>query len=230
MSNCLNCGAALPPDSLVCSYCKTRQDIDLKSIHPNTTGYPESDRICPRCQKPMPVINLPIAEKFLVERCPSCLGIFFDNGELEATLEKSVALSFEVDHPLLEKLQGAMRRQDYPVTYIKCPVCQKFMNRINYGSRSGVIVDTCKNHGIWLDGGELRQLMEWLKAGGDLHHKRNQLEIERLKLIEQQQRLQQASIAAQLPGTFDSHHSRWANDQDWDFLTRIGRLLSRFLK
>ena len=40
------------------------------------------------------------------------------------------------------------------------------MNQINYGQRSGIVVDWCKPDGIWLDSGELRSLLEWAKAGG----------------------------------------------------------------
>jgi Zn-finger nucleic acid-binding protein len=42
------------------------------------------------------------------------------------------------------------------------------MNRVNFGASSGVVVDRCKEHGVWLDGGELRHLFEWMKAGGKL--------------------------------------------------------------
>jgi len=33
------------------------------------------------------------------------------------------------------------------------------MNRINFGRTSGVIVDVCKKHGTWFDGGELTQVI-----------------------------------------------------------------------
>ena len=32
--------------------------------------------------------------------------------------------------------------------------------------RSGVITDVCFEHGVWLDSGELRHIMEWVKTGG----------------------------------------------------------------
>jgi len=31
-----------------------------------------------------------------------------------------------------------------------------------------VITDSCRDHGVWLDVGEFRQLMEWQRAGGSL--------------------------------------------------------------
>ena len=40
------------------------------------------------------------------------------------------------------------------------------MHRRNYGRKSGVIVDTCRNHGVWFDQGELARILRWLKSGG----------------------------------------------------------------
>jgi Zn-finger nucleic acid-binding protein len=40
------------------------------------------------------------------------------------------------------------------------------MLRLNYQGKSGVIIDRCKEHGYWLDSGELRQIMEWAKLEG----------------------------------------------------------------
>ncbi|SMG65017.1 conserved hypothetical protein, partial [methanotrophic bacterial endosymbiont of Bathymodiolus sp.] len=43
-----------------------------------------------------------------------------------------------------------------------------FMRRINFAQKSGVIVDSCRLHGFWLDSGEVTHLQEWKKAGGQL--------------------------------------------------------------
>ena len=40
------------------------------------------------------------------------------------------------------------------------------MNRLNYGRISGVIVDYCKDHGYWLDAGELEKIAKWVATGG----------------------------------------------------------------
>jgi Zn-finger nucleic acid-binding protein len=39
------------------------------------------------------------------------------------------------------------------------------MNRINFGHRSGVIVDVCGRHGTWFDAGELTRVLEWIASG-----------------------------------------------------------------
>jgi Zn-finger nucleic acid-binding protein len=50
--------------------------------------------------------------------------------------------------------------------YRPCPYCQRLMNRRNFGRRSGVIVDICREHGAWFDTDELARIVEWLRAGG----------------------------------------------------------------
>ena len=181
MANCKNCGAGLPAKAIECPYCGSRQDVDLHGIHRFTIEVPESDRICPRCNKAMPTLDLKLQGKFLIERCETCMGMFFDPGELEALLDKSVSNVYFIDYDQLKSLKTVKRHNDYPITYIKCPICKKLMNRINFGSQSGVIVDKCKGHGVWLDGGELRRLMEWIKAGGKLHHQQKELEFQKMK-------------------------------------------------
>ena len=235
MANCINCGAALPPNSLICSYCNTRQDIDLKGIHKYTIEKPETQRICPRCNKPMQTIDLKIEGKFLIERCTECMGMFFDPGELEALLDKSVSNVYHIDYSRLDTLKTAKRHEDYPVTYIKCPVCRKLMNRINFGSQSGVIVDKCREHGVWLDGGELRHLMEWTKAGGQIHHQQNQAEMERLKLQQEKEQKHLDSIGVMSTpegyGNFSSSSFRHNSYEDeGDLLRIVARFVSSIFR
>lgn len=185
MANCSNCSAPLPPNTIRCEYCGSLNDIDLKGVHYNTTHETDSERICPRCAIRLESIDLKIDGRFLIERCEQCLGLFFDPGELEAVLQATVSNVFTVNRSRLESINATMRSNDYGVTYIKCPVCSKIMNRVNFGAKSGVIVDRCKEHGVWLDGGELRHLFEWMKAGGKLLDQERQ---EQLKINEEKER------------------------------------------
>jgi Zn-finger nucleic acid-binding protein len=64
------------------------------------------------------------------------------------------------------------------------------MHRVNFGAKSGVIVDRCKEHGVWLDGGELRQLFEWMKLGGQLlEQERQERQQKEAEQREKEQRL-----------------------------------------
>lgn len=168
MARCSNCQAPLPPGSLLCAYCGNRTDIDLKGIHYYTTHEHDVPRICPRCNIKLKTIDLKLHGRFLIDRCEQCLGIFFDPGELEALLEATVSNVTGIDRFGLEAINEKREPNQYPIAYIKCPVCEQLMHRVNFGVKSGVIIDRCKQHGIWLDGGELRQLFEWMKLGGQL--------------------------------------------------------------
>jgi Zn-finger nucleic acid-binding protein len=52
------------------------------------------------------------------------------------------------------------------VRYVPCPQCGQLMNRINFAHCSGVIVDVCRGHGTWFDRDELREIVEFIRAGG----------------------------------------------------------------
>jgi len=178
MANCSNCAAPLPQNSIICDYCGSRNDTDLKGVHRYTTRELDEGRSCPRCAIPLRTIDLQLEGRFLVERCDDCLGLFFDPGELETLLQATVTNVHGINRRQLDNFNNVRRNNDYGVSYVRCPVCATVMNRVNFGARSGVIVDRCPDHGVWLDGGELRQLFEWTKAGGGLLEKERQ---ERLK-------------------------------------------------
>jgi Zn-finger nucleic acid-binding protein len=130
--------------------------------------------------------------RFLIERCDECLGFFFDPNELETLLEATVANVFTINRGQLDSI-NSQNKSEYGVSYIKCPVCSTIMNRVNFGIKSGVIIDRCREHGVWLDGGELRHLFEWMKAGGKLlqqERTEEQRRIETQELKRENRRLQ----------------------------------------
>jgi len=182
MAKCINCSAPLPLHTTICEYCNSRNDVDLKGIHEYTITKPEADRICPACNIPMQTINIAGVGKYYIERCDRCMGLFFDPGEIEALMDESVSNVFSIDHKGLNRIIEDRSGQPLKVKYVKCPVCLTIMNRVNFGKRSGVVVDRCKGHGIWLDAGQLKQLMEWRKAGGRLLHDKRDEEAKAKKI------------------------------------------------
>jgi Zn-finger nucleic acid-binding protein len=179
--DCVNCGAPLRPKSNICRYCGTLNDTDLRGVEKRRAGGGASERKCPHCREAMETVELRTDGRMTVERCGSCMGIFFDPGELEDLLDASVSDVQEVDRERLDTLLAEEVDTDRPVVYVPCPDCGALMNRRNYGAKAGVIVDICKEHGVWLDGGELGSLMKWLKAGGGKHHGAHSAEQERLE-------------------------------------------------
>ncbi len=187
MARCSSCNAPLALGSTVCAYCGTRNDVDLKGINYYTNHEIDTRRVCPRCGISLTSVDLDLGGKFLIERCKKCLGLFFDPGELDAILDAEVKHVYEIDWVGLDCLNRNREPDRYPPGYIKCPVCSKMMNRINFGARSGVVADRCRDHGVWLDGGELRRLMEWVKLGGKLleQHRQEEQKTEQIKKLEE---------------------------------------------
>ena len=78
---------------------------------------------------------------------------------------------------------------DKHVRYIKCPQCTQLMSRKSYARGSGIVIDICKKHGIWLDRDELQRIVEFIRAGGldrarqiekqELDSERRTLEVQR---------------------------------------------------
>lgn len=173
MAVCKSCSAPLAANTNFCQYCGVRNDIDLQSQQ-DYTVIEQSERICPVCHIPLQTIDLKINGHFYIEHCGTCFGLFFDPGEVETLLDSSVSGVFSVNWQWLDTINQERYPADHKVKYVKCPVCQILMNRVNFGYRSGVVVDQCSKHGIWMDSGEITHLLEWKKAGGQLWNQQQQ--------------------------------------------------------
>lgn len=229
MARCSNCKAPLPPGSLLCQYCGNRTDVDLKGIHYYTTHESDTPRICPRCNVKLKVLDLKLDDRFFIDRCEQCLGLFFDPGELEYLLEATVKNRGGIDRAGLEAINEKREPNQYPISYVKCPVCSKHMHRVNFGAKSGVIVDRCKQHGIWLDGGELRQLFEWMKLGGHLLEQQRQEQKRREEQEREKEHARKVQGWDEEPSLFGSY-SDPLRRSDPDLFQIILKALRFFLK
>ncbi len=168
MARCKSCSAPLPANINRCSYCNVRNDVDLHSKHQYSIQTKHSNRVCPHCETHLQTIKLDINHPLLIERCKTCFGLFFDLGEIDILLENSVSNVSGINLDLIKTINKDRFSSHKKIKYIKCPVCRDYMRRVNFGHKSGVIIDQCTIHGIWLDSGEITHLMEWKKAGGAL--------------------------------------------------------------
>ncbi len=88
-----------------------------------------------------------------IDHCLSCRGIWLDAGELELLLgdpedTDQFLSSFEADRASKEKGR-------------KCPICLKKMEKVLCGTDRKVRIDRCRNKdGIWLDAGELEEIVD----------------------------------------------------------------------
>lgn len=124
-------------------------------------------RLCPHCGVALTPTSLLDGHPVEVDVCPRCRGIWFDVDELEQVLEAVRHPEARVDRRLISSL-AERHATPTEVRYVPCPICAERMNRCAHGHRSGIVVDRCHAHGVWLDGGELEVLFEWGAAGGHI--------------------------------------------------------------
>jgi Zn-finger nucleic acid-binding protein len=155
---------------VVCAYCGSRQDVDLQGWSRAEACGQRGDLRCPDGHGPLEEVRLGSERNLRLDRCPTCLGLFLTPETLEQLLLEAVLPVEEVNRALLDQLVNHPRNEAGVFRYKPCPRCGELMNRRLFGKRSGVILDRCRDHGSWLDAGELRQLMEWTRAGGRIYH------------------------------------------------------------
>lgn len=155
MHECTKCGRKAATEGKSCFYCggEVRSNGEDALLS------------CCRCHAPM--VKVQTAEA-VIDQCPRCGGGWYDRGELEAWLETHKTDLLPTSGAAFSRAQvGSTVLTDTNATYLKCPRCQAIMTRKNYGRVSGVIVDICGAHGLFLDGHELQQIRDFVATGGD---------------------------------------------------------------
>ncbi|MEZ5305764.1 MAG: zf-TFIIB domain-containing protein [Pyrinomonadaceae bacterium] len=194
--NCPNCGAAVEDESTNCTHCRSRlktmscpaclgtifEGSKFCGICGAVAVRPSFDEVdnrnCPRCKVKMRTLNV---EGIRIDECEKCEGAWTDNETFEA-----ICINQESQNAVLSKLDEIVSKIKHEqVRYVPCPVCEQLMNRSNFAKVSGVIIDSCRQHGIWFDAMELPQIINFIRMGGMNHARQkalNDLESERQKL------------------------------------------------
>ena len=119
---------------------------------------PSVAHACPLCRGQLASVTIGRAT---LEECVPCLGIWIGVGEFNAICADAEAQVAAMALPM-----QPTSSDDFTVRYLKCPTCGELMNRVNYAHASGVIINTCKQHGIWFDHDGLRRVIEFIRNGG----------------------------------------------------------------
>ena len=192
---CSSCGAPRESESAACTFCTadfTLHERDLHTVCPKCLAR-ISDRakychhcgvhilpevsldevtrlICPHCACDTHLMNRRIGgQKISISECGRCAGIWLSHHTFFELTEKA---SNELSKQEFARLTGELAASistpgEYENwRYRSCPVCTKMMQRRNYGHKSGVIMDACRDHGIWLDCDELPHILSWIRSGG----------------------------------------------------------------
>ncbi|QLG88974.1 hypothetical protein HQ393_12405 [Chitinibacter bivalviorum] len=166
--NCTGCGAPLPVDQLVCTFCGLHNAVDLLAIRDFKLQAEHSELTCPNGCGELRLLRLGGALDVTVGHCTSCNGLQFAPGALQIALDKVAGQVREINHGRLQQIL-AERVKPEVVRYKPCSRCRVMMNRRAYSQYIPVIVDECREHGVWLDNGEFSILAEWMEAGGRQH-------------------------------------------------------------
>ena len=150
MPACTQCGRKTFGTRTTCLYCGGAMAVEART-HLN----------CPRCNAPM---RRDTVEGIELDLCAGCGGTWYDRDELEQRLTATDPPP--TDAPGLRS-DGEFRRKadTMDTSYLPCPICAKPMTRKNWGRLSGVIVDVCGPHGLFLDGGEFERIRDFEGSG-----------------------------------------------------------------
>ena len=155
---CVFCSSPLPANSLICTHCKQRNPIS-----PLYTITDSKEKIeCVECQTAtMKSIDLgDHVESLSAEQCSTCKGIFISFELLEKVIThyglRRKKIPSKIDSPKEPK-------KNHHNLYA-CPVCKMTMKRFTYKISTNILIDKCDAHGVWLNHGELKTLIEWKQS------------------------------------------------------------------
>jgi Zn-finger nucleic acid-binding protein len=158
---CLGCGLIVDgPGDWGCS-------CPPPSMAPHSASRPSSSHggpyralpeacACPRCSGRLGEATFSDAR---VLDCGDCGGLFLPRSVIDALLRDDRS-ALRLAFPQRDRVP------EPPVRYLNCPLCDKTMNRENFGSMSGVVVDVCLDDGVWFDAGEVNSVIAFVSEGG----------------------------------------------------------------
>ncbi len=190
IARCGSCGAGVQDSTETCQYCGSkivREPGKLSLICPECFARCADDsRFCTACgvgfrpeqvrveghELPGPACsNLMPARQVGgvgVNECLSCHGLWAPGEGFDLLVSRAIDARQQASpaelHSLKPRVTGSNPARQ-GVQYRNCPECDGYMARRNYRKKSGVIIDTCSEHGVWLDADELEQIAGFILSG-----------------------------------------------------------------
>jgi Zn-finger nucleic acid-binding protein len=151
---CVACFALNSRDSRRCGRCGAT--LPREVLGPDAGG-----NRCPDCGIPL---SAHTAGVIGYAECARCGGLFLKNEAFEAvTRDADVRARVRAVEPAPAHKDASLSPRFH---YRPCPSCRGLMLRTNYGGGSGIILDACRDHGVWFDRGELTAIVDFLENGG----------------------------------------------------------------
>ncbi len=141
---------------------------------------------CPRCKIDLEFLTIGSNS---IRECTKCGGFWTSSATFE-----NICASREEQSAVLTFIRSDAHPSVHPssISYVPCPDCSQLMNRSNFARSSGVIIDMCRDHGVWFDADELPKIIDFINKGGlTLQREKEKiaLEDERRKLRDDQRRM-----------------------------------------
>lgn len=176
-TNCEYCGSQITCDesqpSLICPECFGRNADDARFCAACGVTF-SSETVCvDGVELPCSCCGCLMAVRGLIgitlNECGQCNGLWVPGNKLDALVSSAIdARNKQGDAVGLggdPRVKGG-NPFSRKVEYGKCPECEVFMLRQNFRKTSGVIIDSCREHGTWLDADELEQIAGFIMSGG----------------------------------------------------------------
>jgi Zn-finger nucleic acid-binding protein len=160
---------------VACSACCARFEVGgYRDVHCPACGamapqgprppWPDDDettpmeRACIACTRPVVVQRVAGVS---LESCAGCGGTFIGTDAINALLaERDERRANTV---IASLNANASSGEVHPNLQRNCPTCATTMTRTLSPEGAGVIIDVCKSHGVFLDSGELRRMLEFVR-------------------------------------------------------------------
>ncbi|NUP95838.1 MAG: zf-TFIIB domain-containing protein [Planctomycetaceae bacterium] len=182
---CSNCGGNLVDGARKCEYCAAQislreQRLDAVCpacfarcssgarhcmecgvrIEPQALFALAEGQTCPRCAGELR--DRVVGNTHVIE-CAACGGLWLGTAQFEQLCRRTEAESVAPG----TFASGLARVETYErQKYIPCLACKSLMLRRNYAGSSGVVIDACRQHGVWLDSDELERILAFVRGGG----------------------------------------------------------------
>lgn len=160
-ARCPACFSIAPYDEAkFCGECGETLTLPIKPVLKDKEKMP-----CPRCDSHL---KSKVINSHLIDYCHDCSGVWLSHQLLDKLLKQ-----LPINSQAVLGIKHSIKNKNFPrqeIQYLRCPACDKTMNRHNFMSDSFIIVDQCSKHGIWFDKHELAVALEYARSrknGGD---------------------------------------------------------------
>ncbi|NLE65891.1 MAG: hypothetical protein GX608_00540 [Lentisphaerae bacterium] len=117
---------------------------------------------CPRCEM---VLQEQDYEGESVRLCPGCYGYWMKKEQLDAIVNNvEFAFSKREASAVLNAMDADDDVDEDNESLFLCPVCNHNMVREKYHDHCPVRIDSCPEHGVWLDTGEVKNLQVFVET------------------------------------------------------------------